>query len=176
MEELIISAARWRSVALVGVLFGLAPGLVIRVIAHAWPKTDGRRAELRAELSGIEYWRRPLWVFEQFETALCDALPLRARSGSDRVRPRLAMRRGRPQLLRTTSLALGVVEDPYDDVRECIRMAWRSGQLDFLSQRSALRSRRLRRYAKAWDSPGSEARLLLRRLAQEPIAGGVPEN
>lgn len=66
-------------VLVVCALFGFAPRFVLRLITRCWPKGHPRRAELMAELAVIEYFKRPVWVFEQLETALLDGLPARRR-------------------------------------------------------------------------------------------------
>lgn len=77
--ELLTTKIGLRSLILVLLVFGFAPGLFIRMLVHFWPKGHPRRSELRAELHAIEYWKRPLWVVEQLETSLCDGLATRIR-------------------------------------------------------------------------------------------------
>ncbi|MFG3231697.1 DUF2314 domain-containing protein [Streptomyces antibioticus] len=55
-------------------IFGFAPGALLRLIVLAFPKDDERRAELRAELSAVPRVERPFWVIEQLEVALFDGL------------------------------------------------------------------------------------------------------
>jgi hypothetical protein len=61
-------------------LFGVAPGLVLRLLLLVYPRSDPRRRELLAEMRAIPYFERPLFVGEQFETVLCEGVPHRARS------------------------------------------------------------------------------------------------
>jgi hypothetical protein len=56
------------------VLFGIAPGLVLRVIVLAFHPEDPRRYELQAELYAVPRYERPLWVAEQIEIAISEGL------------------------------------------------------------------------------------------------------
>lgn len=56
------------------VLFGIAPGAVLRVIVLAFHPEDPRRYELQAELYAVPRWERPLWVAEQIEIAISEGL------------------------------------------------------------------------------------------------------
>ena len=55
-------------------IFGFAPGLVLRMITLLYWQDDPRRAELRAELYAFPYWERPIWVAQQIETAPFEGL------------------------------------------------------------------------------------------------------
>jgi len=80
--------------ALLIVVYGFAPGFVLRIILKLYPKGHIRRRELVAELYAVKRVVRPLWVAEQVETALFDGLAARARR---RARRRsLALRRRVP--------------------------------------------------------------------------------
>jgi hypothetical protein len=80
-----------------GLTFGLAPGLLLRVIVLLYPKGDPRRTELLAELYDENgkraYLDRVVWVFEQLELALCEGLRLRAGLARKARRRRRADRR-----------------------------------------------------------------------------------
>jgi hypothetical protein len=54
----------------VAFVFGFAPGFVLRLIVLFYPADDPRREELIAELYAIPRMLRPVWVFQQIETAL----------------------------------------------------------------------------------------------------------
>jgi hypothetical protein len=58
-------------------VFGLAPGAVLRVTVLLYPHADERRRELIAELYMVPRWERPFWVAEQFETAAFEGLSSR---------------------------------------------------------------------------------------------------
>ena len=59
------------------VVFGLAPGLLLRLIVLAFSKDDPRREELRAGLDGVPRLERPFWVLEQIEVAIAEGLGAR---------------------------------------------------------------------------------------------------
>ena len=56
------------------VVFGFAPGAVLRVIVLAFPSDDPRREELLAELRVVPRLERPFWVLEQLEVAVFEGL------------------------------------------------------------------------------------------------------
>lgn len=74
MDELLKAVASWPSLLMVVVVFGLAPGLCLRLIVLAYPRGDPRRAELIAELYAVPRIQRPLWVAEQLEVAVFEGL------------------------------------------------------------------------------------------------------
>lgn len=86
--NLVSLVASWRSLLLVVVVFGFAPGFCLRLIVLAYPRHDPRRDELIAELYAVPRIWRPLWVAEQLETALFEGLKQRARSASRWLRRR----------------------------------------------------------------------------------------
>jgi hypothetical protein len=55
-------------------VFGFAPGAVLRLVVHAFHRDDPRRDELLAELHAVPRLERPFWVFEQIEVALFEGL------------------------------------------------------------------------------------------------------
>lgn len=60
---------------LIGLLvFGFAPGAILRMIVLAFPPEDPRRRELLAELHAVPRIERPFWVVEQLEVALFEGL------------------------------------------------------------------------------------------------------
>jgi hypothetical protein len=77
MAELLHAVVQWRLLVLMLVVFGFAPGAVLRVIVLAYPTGSPRRAELMAELYAMPPFARPRWVFEQLELALFAGLPER---------------------------------------------------------------------------------------------------
>lgn len=62
------------SLAAVLILFGVAPGFVLRLIVLAFHPEDPRRYELRGELYAVPRWERPFWVAEQIEIAISEGL------------------------------------------------------------------------------------------------------
>ncbi|MBV8540955.1 MAG: hypothetical protein JO063_14370 [Pseudonocardiales bacterium] len=88
MVELLKAIESWHSLLLALVVFGLAPGVCLRLVVLAYPRGDPRRAELIAELYAVPRWERPLWVAEQLEVALFEGLGHRRRgSGEPRAGP-----------------------------------------------------------------------------------------
>jgi hypothetical protein len=70
-------------------LFGVPPGLVLRLLLLIYPKGDPRRRELRNEMKAVPYVERWLFVGEQFETVLVEGVPHRVaaiRQGLERRR------------------------------------------------------------------------------------------
>jgi hypothetical protein len=91
MAELFLSYS-WKTLLLVLLVFGTAPGVILRLLVLAYPKGHPRRRELIAQLYTVPRAERPMWVAEQIEVALCEGLPLRwrarqARPGSRRPSP-----------------------------------------------------------------------------------------
>ena len=64
----------WPMLVLALVVFGVAPGLVLRLIVLAFPKEDPRRKELLGEQRAVPRFERPFWVAEQLEVALVEGL------------------------------------------------------------------------------------------------------
>ena len=83
MVEALIS---WPAFVAALVVFGFAPGALLRLIALAFPRDDPRRRELRAELHAVPRVERPFWVVEQLEVALFEGIWGRVRSRAARAR------------------------------------------------------------------------------------------
>jgi hypothetical protein len=64
----------WPAFLLALLVFGFAPGALLRLIVLAFPRDDPRRAELRAELHAVPRIERPFWVLEQLEVAIFEGL------------------------------------------------------------------------------------------------------
>jgi hypothetical protein len=74
MRDLLDAITSWRTLVVALVVFGFAPGAVLRLILLAYHRDDPRRRELRAELHIVPRWERPFWVVQQLEEALFDGL------------------------------------------------------------------------------------------------------
>jgi len=95
MGELIGALASWKLFLVVLLVFGLAPGLLLRIIVFAFHRDDPRRQELRGELFNVPRWERPVWVVEQLEVALVEGLGERiAWALTGRVTHRWTLRSG----------------------------------------------------------------------------------
>lgn len=75
----------WPMLVLALLVFGFAPGLLLRLIVLAFSKDDPRRAELRGELYNVPRFERPFWVAEQMEIALFEGLRGRLVQRGNRV-------------------------------------------------------------------------------------------
>lgn len=65
---------------LVLLVFGFAPGFVLRLLVQLYPRDNPRRRELIAELYSVPRIQRPLWVAEQLEVVLFEGVPARLRN------------------------------------------------------------------------------------------------
>jgi len=65
-------------------VFGIAPGLILRVALLAYPRAHPDRAELLGEYYAVPYHERPLFVAAGCERALCDGLSARVRELRER--------------------------------------------------------------------------------------------
>jgi hypothetical protein len=70
-QPLIVS---WRTLLLALLVFGFAPGALLRLIVLAFHRDDPRRRELLAELPTVSRVDRPFWVIEQLERALFEGI------------------------------------------------------------------------------------------------------
>jgi PLD-like domain len=74
MDSLITQVIAWPTLLLSLLMFGFAPGAVLRMIVLAFRRDDPRRTELLAELPHVPRIERPFWVCEQLEVALFEGL------------------------------------------------------------------------------------------------------
>lgn len=74
MGEFIDAVTSWKALLVALLIFGFAPGAVLRVIVLAFRREDPRRQELRAELHSVPRIERPIWVVEQLEVALFEGV------------------------------------------------------------------------------------------------------
>ncbi|AVH20281.1 hypothetical protein [Nocardia cyriacigeorgica] len=86
MIELLEAVTSWKSFFIALLVFGFAPGVLLRVIVRLYPRSDPRRRELVAELYAVPLPMRPIFVVEQLETALCEGVSARWRGLSRRDR------------------------------------------------------------------------------------------
>src|SRR5215218_2429641 len=66
--------ASWQAFFVALLLFGFAPGALLRLIVLAFDRDDPRRYELLAELHVVPRIERPFWVLEQLEVALFEGI------------------------------------------------------------------------------------------------------
>jgi Uncharacterized protein conserved in bacteria (DUF2314) len=74
LTELLNAILSWQTFAVALVVFGFAPGALLRLIVLAFPREDPRRRELLAELHAVHRLERPFWVIEQLEVALFEGV------------------------------------------------------------------------------------------------------
>lgn len=86
MESLLVHVLAWPTFGVAVLVFGFAPGAVLRVIVLAFRRDDSRRKELIAELYKVPRIERPFWVAEQLEIALSEGLRGRLTSRNGEAR------------------------------------------------------------------------------------------
>ena len=74
MTKLLEFVVNWRMGLVVLVVFGFAPGAMLRLIVLAFHRDDPRRSEMLAELHRVPRLERPLWVVEQMEVTLFEGI------------------------------------------------------------------------------------------------------
>lgn len=95
-----ISLQAWPLFFVALLIYGFAPGLLLRLIVRAFHPEDPRREELLAEIHVVPRLERPFWVFEQLEVAISEGLWGRIVSAAtgriiDRWRPGSGVERNR---------------------------------------------------------------------------------
>ena len=74
IAEMFRALVSWQMLVIALLVFGFAPGALLRVIVVAFRRDDPRRRELLAELHAVPRIDRPFWVAEQLEVALNEGL------------------------------------------------------------------------------------------------------
>lgn len=74
ITEALDALVSWPTLLIALIVFGFAPGALLRLIVLAFDQDDPRRDELLAELYAVPRLERPFWVFEQLEVALFEGL------------------------------------------------------------------------------------------------------
>ncbi len=78
MPSLVLQIVSWPTLGIALLVFGFAPGAVLRLIVLAFPRDDPRRRELLGELYRVPWIERPFWVAGKLEVALFEGLRNRA--------------------------------------------------------------------------------------------------
>lgn len=86
MASLIFQVVSWPTLLIALLVWGFAPGAVLRLIVFAFPRDDPRRRELHGELYAVPRIERPFWVVEQLEVGVCEGLAGRFARMMARVR------------------------------------------------------------------------------------------
>jgi hypothetical protein len=87
MDSLILHVLAWPTLGVALLVFGFAPGAVLRLIILLYQRENPRRRELLGELYSVPRIERPFWVAEQLETALFEGLHDRMTSWRARRAP-----------------------------------------------------------------------------------------
>ena len=74
MTSLILHVLSWPTFVIALLVWGFAPGALLRLIVLAFHRDDPRRHELLAELYAVPRIERPFWVVEQLEVALVEGM------------------------------------------------------------------------------------------------------
>lgn len=74
MTTLLFHVIAWPTFFMALLVFGFAPGIVLRIIVLAFRKDDPRRRELLGELYSVPRIERPFWVAEKLELAVTEGL------------------------------------------------------------------------------------------------------
>ena len=74
VSEFLDAIVSWKTFVVSLLVFGFAPGAVLRLIVLAFRRDDPRRREMLAELYRVPRLERPYWVFEQLEVALFEGV------------------------------------------------------------------------------------------------------
>src|SRR5262245_57670478 len=113
VSELLNAVLSWRTLLIAVAVFGVAPGLILRLLVKLYPKGDPRRQELVNDLYHLNRWERLFYVGEQFETALSEGIPRRLRS----IRMRRAERRYKKDSYEAVAAALPTYLIPLADIK-----------------------------------------------------------
>lgn len=87
MPSLVFQIVSWPTLLVALLVFGIAPGAVLRLIVLAFPRDDPRRRELLGEVYAVPWIERPFWVAEKLELALIEGLGGRLRKAIKHPHP-----------------------------------------------------------------------------------------
>jgi hypothetical protein len=74
ITEMIIAVVSWPALVILLLVFGFAPGAVLRLLVRAFHRDDLRRQEMLAEIHAVPRLERPFWVAEQLEVAISEGI------------------------------------------------------------------------------------------------------
>jgi len=89
MTGMIAQLLAWPTLGIALLVFGFAPGAVMRLIVLFYRRGNPRRQELLGELYAVPRIERPFWVVEQLEVALFEGLRDRFKIWLDTVAMRI---------------------------------------------------------------------------------------
>ena len=87
MTGMIAQLLAWPTLCIALLVFGFAPGAVLRLIVLLYRRGNPRRLELLGELYAVPRIERPFWVAEQLEVALFEGFRDRLKAWRDRRIP-----------------------------------------------------------------------------------------
>ena len=90
MTGMIAQLLAWPTLGVALLVFGFAPGVVLRLIVLFYSRGNPRRQELLGELYAVPRVERPFWVAEQLEVALFEGLRDRYKARFDRSIARMS--------------------------------------------------------------------------------------
>jgi hypothetical protein len=125
MASLISQVISWPTLAISLLVFGLAPGAVLRLIVLLFPRDDPRRRELVGELYRVPWIERPIWVVGKLELALSEGLGGRLRKAIKHRGPRRNRYLARRVLALAQQTADQAVMDARREARDRIALAQR---------------------------------------------------
>jgi len=73
VTEILALAHAW-PVFVVLLVFGLLPGVVVRLLSLGYRPDDPRRQEMIAEVYAVPRWERPFWALEQVERVVSEGI------------------------------------------------------------------------------------------------------
>jgi hypothetical protein len=117
MPSLIFQIISWPVLGTALVVFGFAPGAVLRLTVLAYPRDDPRRRELLGELYAVPRIERPFWVAEKLELALIEGLGGRLRKAIKHRRPRQNIDINMDTAARVLALAQQTADQAVKDAR-----------------------------------------------------------
>lgn len=74
IAEVVSLKGLWSTLFMTCLVFGFAPGAILRLAVLMFPSGNDRRRELIAELYVVPRWERPVWVAQQLEVTLFEGI------------------------------------------------------------------------------------------------------
>jgi hypothetical protein len=108
MTGMIAQLLAWPTLGIALLVFGFAPGAVMRLIVLFYRRGNPRRQELLGELYAVPRIERPFWVVEQLEVALFEGLRDRIKASLDKAAKRAGRKLIHLEMLREEMDANGL--------------------------------------------------------------------
>jgi hypothetical protein len=107
MSALISHVISWPTLGCALLVYGFAPGALLRLIVLLYPRDHPSRRELIGELYAYPRIKRPFWVAEQLETALFEGLCAR----NARHLHRSPASSSQPQTMQVSAIPLAIAHN-----------------------------------------------------------------